>query len=80
MKHIPQGFIGMNVHAARSHHIPYPHPKKTVTVLNSLKGKSRKQTIKHEKIEYTLMKPKKKGKRGMSYKKAHKIALKLEKQ
>lgn len=73
VKHIPRGYVGMNYYAARSLRIPFPHSKKTILVRRDLGKGARKRTIFHEKIEYELMK------RGLSYREAHKIALKAEK-
>jgi hypothetical protein len=69
---IPKGYIGMNYHAANSHHLPFPYPKKTILVLRKMGKRTRKRTIRHEKVEYALME------KGKTYKKAHKTALKME--
>lgn len=73
VKRIPKGYVGMNYYAARSLRIPFPYPKKTILVRRDLGKRARERTILHEKVEYELMK------RGLSYRKAHKIALKAEK-
>lgn len=72
VKKIKFGYIGMNAPAAHAHHIPYHNGRRTIEVLKSLHGGRLKRTIKHERVELELMN------KGMSYHKAHKIALKEE--
>ena len=70
---IKGGYIGMNRLASKSHHIPWHHKKENVIEIYSKVPKEvMKNTIKHEEIEYSLMK------KGMNYHKAHKNALKYE--
>jgi hypothetical protein len=70
---IPEGYIGMNYMAFKSHHLgKYPYSKHTIEVLNTLHGGRLRRTIRHEKVELALME------KGMSYHKAHKIALREE--
>lgn len=66
------GFIGMNYFAAKSHNIPFHHKHKNIIEIWITSKPVMKTTLKHEKIEWELMK------KGMNYYKAHQLALKYE--
>jgi hypothetical protein len=67
-------YAGMNYYAGKAMHF-HPLPDKhTILVDKHLHALEKKRTILHEEVESTLMS------HGMSYWKAHKIALKAEKQ
>ena len=72
VKNIPQGFIGLNYKAARSHNIKYKYPKSTILLKRGLSHRIREHTLRHEKIELELMKM------GIPYHTAHGYALKHE--
>lgn len=67
-----KGYFGMNPEASKE--LGLKCPKNTILIANNLKGRMKKRTIVHEKIESYLMKNK-----GLRYAKAHMIASKLEK-
>lgn len=72
VKEIPQGYIGMNYYAARTHKIPFPYSRNVILVKEGLTEAQRRQTIQHERVEINLMR------RGRRYRTAHKEALKRE--
>lgn len=66
-------WAGMNYYAAEYNHTNlHPRPRE-IFVDKNLKPDDKKKTIVHEKVEAEMMK------KGLSYPKAHKIALKVEK-
>lgn len=67
-----KGYYGMNPEAAKE--LGIKCPKNTILIEDKLKGRMKKRTIAHEKIENYMMK-----KKGLKYKEAHKIAEKFEK-
>jgi len=73
-KKIKGGFVGMNLEAARSHHIPANIPYNEVVVWQSKRHLSEDMdTMEHEMIEKHLMRY-----YHLPYRAAHKIALKYE--
>jgi hypothetical protein len=74
-KIIPGGYIGMNAKAASELRVPFHHKHESVVeIYKKLSPSERRKTIKHEEIEYTLMKRKK-----LKYLPAHLIASYYEK-
>lgn len=66
-----KGYYGMNPEAGKE--LGVSCPKNTILVRNDLKGRMLTRTIQHEKVEEYNMRVK-----GMSYKKADKIAKSFE--
>lgn len=75
-KKLPRGYVGMNLRASKSLHIPFKHqhPTRVIVIWKGLDKKARFHTIEHEKIESYLMKNHK-----CSYRCAHHKALLFEK-
>ena len=69
------GWMGMNFYASKELKVPFHHKHKLIVEINKrLKPLVRHNTIKHEEIEYNLMRG------GMHYHQAHKLALGFEKE
>lgn len=68
-----RGFYGMNHYAGKVLKVKAIPAKNTLYIRRGLKGRMLKRTIAHEKIEAYLM-----SKKGMSYRKADKIAQAFE--
>lgn len=67
---IDKDYVGMNYEAAHEKGLPFHHKnKKTLEVDKNQSHRQRCITIHHEEIEYELMK------KGLPYKRAHRIAL-----
>lgn len=69
-----RGYYGMNHEAGKELRVKKTPPRGTIYVDPKLKGRMLKRTIAHEKIESYLMRHK-----HLRYGKAHKIAMKFEK-
>ena len=67
-----RGYYGMNHEAGKELGIKDIPPKGTIYVNKELKGRMLKRTIAHEKFESYQMQ------NGMNYNKAHKLAMKFE--
>lgn len=67
-----KGFYGMNYEASKYFHLK-GYPKDTIEVDNRLGRNMKKEVIRHELIESSLMK------KGLSYRVADEIATKFEK-
>jgi len=65
-------FVGMNPEAAKV--LDFKCPSNTIVIDSNLDWREKCHTLKHEIVEYDLMK------RGMSYGRAHRRALKLERE
>lgn len=70
---IGNGFIGMNSIAAKELGIPFNYPRNTILIYKPMPKNKKKRTIRHEKIEFSLMR------KGMKYVEAHSISNRLEK-
>lgn len=68
-----KGFYGMNPEAAKHFHLKH-YPKDTIEIDERCGKKMREEILRHELIEYDLMKHK-----HMSYHEADKVALEFEK-
>ena len=69
-----KSYNGMNSAAAKILNIPYPYPERTIIVCKTLKKDQRNDMIKHEIIEYLLLKHNK-----LNYTQAHNQAEDLQK-
>lgn len=74
-KNMPKGYIGMNKYASKSLHIPYHHKANMIEIDKGLSKKMKHKTYEHEKAEIYFMKEK-----HLPYEKAHRKALKYEKE
>jgi UDP-N-acetylglucosamine:LPS N-acetylglucosamine transferase len=73
VKKLPRGYLGLNKYAARELGLRFPYPANVVLVKKTLSPLKRIKTAIHERIEAYHMR------RGLSYRKAHRIASALEK-